>query len=297
MDFWQSLIFCEPEQLLDVAQIAERLGYAGVVLPDHVALPERATSSYPYSEYELDPRAPFLDPWPAIAAMAAVTTRLRFSTYVYILPMRDPFSVAKALATTSILSQGRVALGLGVGWLAEEMEVLGHPFAGRGGRTDEMIEIMRRLWREGSAEHHGSHFDFDRVHALPKPDRPIPLYVGGHTEAAIRRAAGCDGWMGLDFAVDEIPAVIERIRRARADVGIGVSSNESFEIILSPRAEPSAELYRRLEAMGVTGVILPAWSLMSGDFTSIDAKRRQMEGFAAKFWGRASDRTAEGVSR
>ena len=281
MNFWQSLIFCEPEQLLALAQIAEGLGYTGVVLPDHVALPEEAASSYPYSEYRLDPRAPFLDPWPAIAAMAAVTTRLRFSTYVYILPMRDPFSVAKSLATTSILSRGRVALGLGVGWLAEEMELLGHPFAGRGARSDEMIEIIRRLWREGSVEYHGEHFDFARVYAEPKPDHPIALYVGGHTEAAIRRAARCEGWMGLDFAVDEIPAVTRRIQRAREDAGTDASP---FEIILSPRAEPSAELYRQLEEMGVTGVILPSWSLMQGDFTSVDAKRRQMESFAAKFF-------------
>lgn len=280
MQFWQSLIFCEPDQLTALAPIAERLGFTGVVLPDHVALPEKAASSYPYSEYELDPRAPFLDPWPAITAMAAVTTRLRFATYVYILPMRDPFSVAKSLATTSILSQGRVALGLGVGWLAEEMEVLGHAFAGRGARSDEMIEIMQRLWRDGSAEYHGQHFDFARVHAEPRPAHPIPLYVGGHTEAAIRRAARLDGWMGLDFALDAIPAVVERIRRARAEAGQAAAP---FEIILSPRAEPSRELYRRLEDAGVTGVILPAWSLMTGDHQSVDAKRRQMESFAERF--------------
>ncbi|MBY0399230.1 TIGR03619 family F420-dependent LLM class oxidoreductase [Myxococcota bacterium] len=280
MKFWQSLIFCESDQLLGIAKIAEDVGYEGVVLPDHVALPEKAASSYPYSEYELDPRAPFLDPWPAIAAMAAVTTRLRFATYVYILPMRDPFSVAKSLATTAILSGGRVVLGLGVGWLAEEMEVLGHSFAGRGARSDEMIEIMRRLWRDGSAEYHGRYFDFERVHAEPRPGHPIPIWVGGHTEAAIRRAARSEGWMGLDFAVDEIPAVVERIRRARREEG---RDSGPFEIILSPRTEPTTELYRRLEAMGVTGVILPAWSLMQGDYSSLDAKRRQMEGFAGKF--------------
>jgi alkanesulfonate monooxygenase SsuD/methylene tetrahydromethanopterin reductase-like flavin-dependent oxidoreductase (luciferase family) len=116
------------------------------VLPDHVDLPEKAASSYPYSQYALDPRAPFLDPWPATTAMAAVTTRLRFATCVYILPMRDPFSVAKSLATRSILSQGRV--GLGVGWLAEEMEVLGHAFAGRGAQRrddrDHAAALARR---------------------------------------------------------------------------------------------------------------------------------------------------------
>ncbi|MFO0690119.1 MAG: LLM class F420-dependent oxidoreductase [Myxococcota bacterium] len=280
MQFWQSMIFCEPEQLTALAPIAERVGFAGVVLPDHVALPEAAESSYPYSEYELDPRAPFLDPWPAITAMAAVTTRLRFATYVYILPMRDPFSVAKSLATTSILSQGRVALGLGVGWLAEEMELLGHAFAGRGARSDEMIEIMQRLWRDGSAEFHGRHYDFARVHAEPRPTHPIPLWVGGHTEAAIRRAARLDGWMGLDFAVDEIPAMVGRLRSARREAG---REAEPFEIILSPRAEPSRALYRRLEDEGVTGVILPAWSLMSGDHRSVDAKRTQMERFAEQF--------------
>jgi probable F420-dependent oxidoreductase len=277
MRFWQSLIFTESEQLLDVAKLADELGYTGVVLPDHVAMPERTESSYPYSEYELDPRAPFLDPWPTIAAMATVTTRLLFSTYVYILPMRDPFSVAKSLATTAILSQGRVALGLGVGWLREEVEVLGFDFAGRGKRSDEMIEVLRMLWKTGSAELHGEHFDFPKVHAQPLPGHPIPLYVGGHTDAAIRRAARCDGWMGLDFAMEEIPAVVEKIRAARRDVG---RESEPFEIFLSPRGEVESDTYRRLEDMGVTAVLLPSWALLDGDFTSLDAKRRQMEAFA-----------------
>jgi probable F420-dependent oxidoreductase len=281
VQFWQSLIFCESNQLLTLAPIAEGLGYTGVVLPDHVALPEETDSSYPYSEYELDPKAPFLDPWPAITAMAAVTSRLRFSTYVYILPMRDPFSVAKSLATTSILSQGRVSLGLGVGWLGEEVELLGHSFAARGARSDEMIEIMRELWRTGSAEYHGEHFDFGRVYAEPKPDQPIPLYVGGHTSAAIRRAARCDGWMGLDFAVEEIPAVVQQLRAAREESG---RADAPFEIMLSPRAEPDSDLYRRLEDMGVTSVILPTWSLMEGDFSSVEAKQRQMEEFSGRYF-------------
>ncbi|MCP4904019.1 MAG: TIGR03619 family F420-dependent LLM class oxidoreductase [bacterium] len=285
MQFWQSLIFCESDQLVEIAPLIEGLGYTGVVLPDHVALPDQAHSSYPYSEYELDPKAPFLDPWPAITAMAAVTQRLRFSTYVYILPMRDPFSVAKSVATASILSQGRVALGLGVGWLAEEVEILGHRFAGRGARSDEMIEILRHLWQTGSAEFHGEHFDFPLLYAEPQPDDPIPIYVGGHTEAAIRRAARCDGWMGLDFAVEEIPAIVERIRKAvdREKRSLAAAPETPFEIILSPRAEPSQDLYRRLEDMGVTGVVLPSWSLQEGDFASAGAKHRQLEDFAEAF--------------
>jgi probable F420-dependent oxidoreductase len=285
MDFWQSLIFSEPEQLVELAPIVEELGYAGVVLPDHVALPAKADSSYPYSDYELDPRSPFLDPWPAITAMATTTRRLRFATYVYILPMRDPFSVAKSVATTAILSGGRVALGLGVGWLAEEMEILGHAYAGRGARSDEMIEILGALWRDGAAEYHGHHFDFPRVHAEPRPGHPIPIYVGGHTPAAVRRAGRCDGWMGLDFAVEDIPGVVAEVRKAVEEEGRrhAGAPDARFEIILSPRAEPSRALYEALEAMGVTGVILPAWSLMEGDFTTLDAKRRQLEAFAEAF--------------
>ncbi len=280
------MIFCEPDQLTELAPLIEGFGYEGVVLPDHVALPDRATSSYPYSEYELDPKAPFLDPWPAITAMAAVTRRLRFSTYVYILPMRDPLSVAKSVATTSILSQGRVALGLGVGWLAEEVEILGHPFKGRGARSDEMIQILRQLWTQGSAEFHGEYFDFPLVHAEPCPQEPIPIYVGGHTEAAIRRAARTDGWMGLDFAIEEIAPIVERVRRAlddekRSQAGV---PDAPFEIILSPRKEPSRDLYRQLEDTGVTGVILPAWSLMDGDYSSVEAKHRKLESFAEAFF-------------
>ena len=285
MDFWQSLIFCESEQLVQLAPIAEELGYKGVVLPDHVAMPDQAHSSYPYSEYELDPKMPFLDPWPAITAMATVTERLRFATYVYILPMRDPFSVAKSVATASILSQGRTALGLGVGWLAEEVELLGHSFARRGARSDEMIEIMTSLWRDGSVEYHGEHYDFPLVHAEPRPSAPIPIYVGGHTEAAIRRSARCDGWMGLDFAVEHIPEVVAKVRAAVEKEGrrFAGAPDEAFEIILSPRAEPSRELYAQLGDMGVTGVILPAWALMEGDFSTVEAKRRQLEAFAEAF--------------
>jgi len=277
MRFWQSLIFTESDQLLEIAKLADELGYTGVVLPDHVALPERTESSYPYSEYELDATAPFLDPWPAIAAMATVTTRLLFSTYVYILPMRDPFSVAKSLTTTAILSQGRVALGLGVGWLREEVEILGFDFKDRGKRTDEMIQVLRMLWETGTAELHGRHFDFPRVHAQPLPGHRIPLYVGGHTAAAIRRAAECDGWMGLDFPLEEIPAVVAQVRDARRAAG---REGEPFEIFLSPRGNAEPDTYRRLEDMGVTAVLLPAFALLHGDFSGLDAKRRQMESFA-----------------
>ena len=97
---------------------------------------------------------------------------------------------------------------------------------------------------------------------------------------AIRRAARCDGWMGLDFPLSEVPGVVERVRSARREAG---REHEPFEIFLSPREEVGADTYRRLEDMGVTAVLLPAWSLLEGDFSSLDAKRRQMEGFAKSY--------------
>ncbi|NQZ98232.1 MAG: LLM class F420-dependent oxidoreductase [Myxococcales bacterium] len=278
MRFWQSLIFTETEQLLEIARTADDLGFTGVVLPDHVALPEHTETSYPYSDYELEPTRPFLDPWPAIASMAAVTTKLLFSTYVYVLPMRDPFSVAKSLATTALLTQGRVALGAGVGWLREEIELLGHDFESRGKRCDEMLEVMRMLFDEGSGELHGESFDFPRVHALPLPGHPIPIYIGGHSDAAVRRAARHDGWMGLDFPVDEVPALIERIRSARREIG---RDSEPFEIFLSPRGQADRDTYQRLEDMGVTATLLPSWAMQGGDFRSLETKQKQMEATAA----------------
>ena len=282
MHFWQSLIFSETEQLVDIARTADDLGFTGVVVPDHVALPDQVESSYPYSEYELDPRASFLDPWPAIAAMAAVTERLRFSPYVYILPMRDPFSVAKSVATTSLLSGGRVALGAGVGWLREEVELLGHPWARRGARTDEMLEILRALFRDGETEWRGDHFDFPRVHVQPTPREPVPIYIGGHSEAAIQRAARFDGWMGLDFERSEIPPLIERIRAAREAAG---RADEPFEIFLSLRGRLDREAVEELEAMGVTALLLPAWALQRDGVTSLAAKQEQMEATAEALFG------------
>jgi alkanesulfonate monooxygenase SsuD/methylene tetrahydromethanopterin reductase-like flavin-dependent oxidoreductase (luciferase family) len=141
-----------------------------------------------------------------------------------------------------------------------------------------MIAVMRELWTKGSAEYHGEHLDFSRVHAEPTPDVAIPLYVGGHSDVAIERAARCDGWMGLDFDVDDVPALVTRIQQARHRAG---RASEPFEIFLSPRGDAKADIYRRLEDMGVTAVIAPSWALQEGDFGSLDAKRRQLAEFAA----------------
>ena len=125
--------------------------------------------------------------------MAAVTERIRFFTNVFVLPMRNPFPVAKQVATAAALSGGRVSLGVGMGWCEEEFDLLEQPFAGRGKRADEQLEVLRKLWAGGWVEHHGDHYDFPRLEMSPSLDAPVPILVGGISDAALRRAARHDG--------------------------------------------------------------------------------------------------------
>ena len=144
MKFWQVVSFTEPEQLVEVARAAEEAGFHGVLLSDHLFFPGHLASRYPYApdgKPGFDGSTPFPEPWATISAMAAVTSRLRFATMVYILPLRHPLEVAKSVGTAAVLSNGRVALGVGAGWIREEFDALGVDFATRGARLDEMLAL------------------------------------------------------------------------------------------------------------------------------------------------------------
>ena len=188
MKFWQVVSFTEPEQLLDVAREVEDAGFHGILLSDHLFFPEKLASRYPYSpdgRPGFEATTPFPDPWATIAALAARTTRLRFATMVYILPLRHPLEVAKTVGTVALLSGGRVALGCGAGWIREEYDALGVDFATRGRRFDEMIGVLRALWESGAVEHHGRFFDLPRLSMSPAPGTSIPIWVGGLAPAAL----------------------------------------------------------------------------------------------------------------
>ena len=195
MKFWQSLSFTETDQLVALSKICEEVGFHGALVSDHVFFPEKIDSKYPYSE---DGSPPFTaetewpEPWAAIAAMSTATTRLRFCTAVYLAPLRHPLLVAKAVGTAALLSGGRVALGVGAGWIEEEFRQLGQDFRTRGRRLDEMIEVLKKVWAGGMVEHHGEFTDFDRLQMSPAPREPIPIYVGGASPGALRRAARND---------------------------------------------------------------------------------------------------------
>jgi len=222
MEFWQSVAQTEMEQLIAIAKFAEELGYAGITVSDHLVKPLEIRTRYPYTAdghpfWAADD--PFPDPWVLIAAMAQATTRLRFMTYVYVLPMRDPFTVAKAVSTAAVLSNNRVVLGIGVGWMEEEFALTGQEFRTRGRRTDEMIEIVGKLLSGEMVQHHGEFYDFPAVQMAPAPSRRVEVRVGGHTPAAYRRAARNDGWLGLGYAPAELRGIIQQIEDERRRTG------------------------------------------------------------------------------
>ena len=258
MKFWQVLSFSEPEQLVPLARAAEEAGFHGVLLSDHLFFPGTLRSRYPYSpdgKPGFDGATSFPEPWTSIAAMASATTKLRFSTLVFVLPLRNPLEVAKTLGTLARLSDGRVALGCGAGWIAEEFAQLGVDFATRGQRFDEMIEVMRALWRGGMVEHHGKHFAFEPLQISPAPASPPPIYVGGVSPPALRRAARLgDGWMGTGQAPDEVPALLERLRELRRQAG---RESAPFETIVPLVTTPDVDVLRRLADAGVTATT--AW--------------------------------------
>jgi probable F420-dependent oxidoreductase len=280
--FWQVVSFSEPEQLLDVARAVEDAGFHGLLVSDHLFFPEKLESRYPYApdgRPGFDAQTPFPDPWATLAAMAAVTTRLRFATMVYILPLRHPLEVAKTVGTVSLLSGGRVALGAGAGWIREEYAALGVDFASRGRRFDEMIGILRALWRGGVVEHHGRCFDFPPLTMSPAPPAPIPIWVGGLAPAALRRAARLgDGWIGTGQTPDDAARVLDELARLRREAG---RASQPFETIVPLAAPPDPDVLRRLEAEhAMTGTTAWPFVYTLGPRSTLDAKRDWLRRFA-----------------
>jgi len=201
MRFHQAVAFLETDQLLELSKACDDTGYAGMYLCDHIFFPKELGSRYPYSPHQdgspiWSPETDWPDIWCVVSAMAAVTTNLRFTSGVYIAPARDVFTAAKLVGTAAYLSDNRVHLGVGVGWCEEEFDGTGQEFHNRGKRLDDMIPALRELWRGGWVEYHGAHYDFGPLQMNPTPTAPIPIYGGGHSEPALRRAARlCDGWL------------------------------------------------------------------------------------------------------
>jgi probable F420-dependent oxidoreductase len=261
--FVVSAAFQPLDQLIPLAQAAEEAGFEALTFSDHVVYPETLDTPYPYTEdgsRRYDETTVFPDPWVAIGALAAATTRLRFTNNVFVLAMRNPFLAAKAISTAAALSNDRVTLTIGVGWSKVEFELMGQSFHDRGRRTDEMIDVMRKLWSGDVVEHHGEFYDFEPLRMRPAPAARIPIWVGGISQPALRRAARNDGWLSDLQPAADIVASIEQIRGWRSEAG----AEGPFDVMASANDVHNVDGYRRLGDAGVTHILTMPWAYHHG---------------------------------
>jgi probable F420-dependent oxidoreductase len=286
MKFWQILQFTPPERLLPLVQAIEKdTLFYGVNLGDHSLFYEKVEGE---AAFVTDGKMPWpaSTPWPdlgtAFGAMAAVTTRLHFVSSICIVPHHHPFDIARMMSTVSVMSGNRGALGTGVGWLEIEYKALGLDFRARGKRYDEALDVIRLLWSGGMVEYHGDHFDFPRGRLTVKPAGHIPLYAGGDSPAAVRRAAlKADGWISNGADPEVAFKVIATLRRHLKDAG---RENQPFEIIAN--VQPDLDRIKRLRDIGVTGIFnLASMDQLMGRQTlqqQIDQSRRYSDDIIAK---------------
>lgn len=248
-------------QALQIAQILDESGFDGVICADHMIYPRDLRSRYPSESGKPGwaPETAWPDSWVMIGAMAALTTKLRFSNAVYVAPSRPLLEVAKMVATAAEVSEGRVSLGVGVGWMREEYELMGQDFATRGKRLDEMIPALRALWQGGWVSWSGEHYQVPELMLEPHPPAPVPILCGGESEAALRRAARlCDGWVGTAYVLEEAVHHVDRLTALRREYG---RADEPFDVLLALLDPPSVELYQRAEEAGITAVMCAPWAV------------------------------------
>jgi probable F420-dependent oxidoreductase len=267
-----------------LARAAEDAGYDTFVVPDSIAYPRESDTVYPFNpdgSREFLEDKPFLEPFSLIPALGAVTESIRFVTFVVKLPVRHPVLVAKQAASVAVLTNNRFSLGVGTSPWPEDYSLLGVPWERRGKRMDESIDIIRGLTRGGFFEHHGEVFDVPPVKMAPAPEKPIPILIGGHGDAALRRAATMgDGWMHGGGDPADLPGLLERLAALRADAG---RDSTSFETHVISMDAFSVDGVRRLEELGVTDVVVGfRWPyVVGGDTEPLQAKLDNLRRFAA----------------
>lgn len=260
MKFGTFLFQTQGSSLASIARKAEELGFESLWIPEHVLLPVNYKSRYPYTSsgrMPAPPETPLHDPMLALAYVAAITSKIRLATGVFVVPLRNPFATAKAVASLDVLSRGRFIFGIGIGWLEEEFEAVGMSFDDRALRTREYLALMKEMWSASEPVYHGRTVGIEGFKFEPKPvQRPHPPIVfGGNTEPSLRRAARLgDGWYGIADDLKEIRTVIGRLREhERAQ-----KRSSPLEVTVSPRlgGELTLEQAKELASMGVSRLIL-----------------------------------------
>ena len=243
----------DPRFYAPLAQAAEQAGFDSFVVPDSIGYPRDSDSTYPYTDDGnrafLEDK-PFIEPFSLIPALGAVTERLRFTTFVVKLPIRNPVLVAKQAASVAVLTDNRFGFGVGLSPWPEDYVICDEPWKDRGRRMDEQIEIIQQLNAGGYVEYHGDFYDIPAVKICPTPTEKLPILIGGHADAALKRAARlCDGWMHAGSEGDRLPEMIGRLEELRKEYG---RESEPFEIHVISMDAYSIDGIRRLEEQGVT---------------------------------------------
>ncbi len=273
----------DPSFYAPLARAAEAAGYDSMIVPDSICYPRDAVSRYPFNPdgtREFLEDKPFLEPFSLIPALGAVTERLRFVTFVLKLPVRSPVLVAKQVTSVAVLTGGRLVLGVGTSPWREDYEVLGVPWARRGQRMDEALAIVRGLAAGGYFEFHGELLDLPPVKISPVPAAPVPVLIGGHGEAALRRAARAgDGWLHGGGDPADLPGLLDRLAVLRRAEG---TAERPFEVHVISADAYTADGVRRLEDRGVTDVIVGfRWPYETGpDTEPLPAKLDHLRQYA-----------------
>lgn len=254
----------DPQAAAAFARAAERAGFESLWTVEHVVVPQGYESTYPYDPSGRMPGgedSPIPDPLVWLSYVAACTSAIRLATGILILPQRNPVVLAKELATLDVMSGGRLDLGIGVGWLEEEFDAIGVPFARRGARADEYVSAMRALWSDTPASFSGEFVGFDRCVLLPKPaGGSIPIHIGGHTEASARRAGRIgDGYFPGKGTHEELAHLFDLVRRTAEENDRdpeAVTLTSAGRGAVGSRAMEEVEI---LAGLGVSRVILPSF--------------------------------------
>jgi alkanesulfonate monooxygenase SsuD/methylene tetrahydromethanopterin reductase-like flavin-dependent oxidoreductase (luciferase family) len=278
----------DPSFYLPLAKAAEEAGYDGMVVPDSICYPLESDSKYPFSpdhSREFLEDKPFIEPFSLIPAMGAVTEHLRFITFVLKLPTRHPLLVAKQATSVAVMTDNRLALGVGTSPWPEDYQLVDVPWEGRGKRMDEAVDIVRGLSAGGYFEYHGEVYDLPPVKISPTPTRPLPILIGGHGAPALRRAAVSDGWLHGGGDPADLPGLLERLTRLREEAG---TTDRPFEVHVISVDAFSVDGIHRLEEQGVTDVIVGfRWPYTVGPDpetlqVKLDNLRRFADGVMAK---------------
>lgn len=257
--------FAHPAKAIEFGQAAEAAGFESIWTVEHVVVPSNYGSTYPYSPTGKMPGPDdsiIPDPLMWLSFLAAATSTIKLATGILILPQRNPVVLAKELATLDHLSSGRLELGIGVGWMKEEFDAIGVPFADRGRRNDDYVAAMRALWSEDKATYHGDYVSFDECILRPRPvNGTIPIHIGGHSDAAAKRAGrlGNGFWPGKG-SHEELARIFKLARQTAADNGRdpdAIEMTSGGNGIVGPK---SLDEIKQLAELGVSRVIVPAFN-------------------------------------